>query len=130
MFADLSEALVDAGKVAGSITAILALVGLLSKTRLAKLIWRRLVSDPFAVWLQGQQAEAIEPVVKTVAEVSAALIDHMAAEEAKADADRSDRESRQFQLDVWRDRVDDRLDEGNRRFGSIESKLDEAIGRR
>lgn len=134
VLAEVPTILTDAGTAAVAIGAVVTTAGVLSRLRPVRWCWRQLVGAPLARWLAGQHEAALAPVKDRIDEVGTALVDHMAAEErkaeqetAKAEQDRAERGERQRELDAWRAGVDERLDAGTKRFDDFETKLDQVL---
>jgi hypothetical protein len=75
--------LLDAGQVALALAAIVTTVGIVSRIRPVRWLWRRVVIDPAAGWFRDQVEEVVGP---KIAAVHRRIDRHMVDEETGAQA--------------------------------------------
>ena len=129
MLAELPSWLTDAGSLAAAITAVLVVLGLLTRAKPVRWVWRQLIGEPVGRWAGGIVSAQVDPVRAELAELSTQLVNHMGAAEDLRAADIADRDRRQDEMDRWRTDVRDDVAEIKTGLGTVHRRIDSALQR-
>ena len=129
MLAELPTWLTDAGTIAGVIIATAAVLGLLTRAKPVRWVWRQLIGEPVGRWAGGIVSAQVDPVRAELAELSTQLVNHMGAAEDLRAADIADRDRRQDEMDRWRTDVRDDVAEIKTGLGTVHRRIDSALQR-
>lgn len=134
VLSELPNWITDAGSLAAAIAAVAVVLGLVTRARPIRWVWRQLVGEPVGRWLGGIVADRVDPVRAEVAglrsdlgvnsvdlkDLRNELVTHMGAEEGLRADDLAERESRQQDLDAKLEAMTDKMIEhGDRRDEKI-----------
>ena len=128
MFAEVPTILTDLGIAAGALVGIATLIGLLSRARPVRWVWRQLIGAPVSRWLGGIVSDQVEPVATEVRELSVQLVNHMGAEEGLRSDDIANRDRRQEEIDAWRTEVRDDIAGVRGDIRTVHGRIDDALG--
>lgn len=67
--AELPNWIIDAGSLAAAITAVLVVLGLLTRAKPVRWVWRQLIGEPVGRWAGGIVSAQVDPVRADVAEL-------------------------------------------------------------
>lgn len=143
MLAELPTWLTDAGTIAGVIIATAAVLGLLTRAKPVRWVWRQLIGEPVGRWAGGIVSAQVDPVRTDIAELRTdlstntvdlkalrvELVNHMGAAEDLRAADIADRDRRQDEMDRWRTDVRDDVAEIKTGLGTVHRRIDSALQR-
>lgn len=127
--AELPNWITDAGSLAAATTAVVVVLGLLTRAKPVRWVWRQLIGDPVGRWAGGIVSAQVDPVRAELAELSTQLVNHMGAEEVLRAADVADRDRRQDELDIYRTKIRDDVAEIKAGLGTVHRRIDSALGR-
>lgn len=143
MFAELASWITDAGSLAAAITAVLVVLGLLTRAKPVRWVWRQLIGEPVGRWAGGIVSAQVDPVRNDIANLRTdlgtntvdlkalrvELVNHMGAEEDLRATDIEDRDRRQDEMDRWRTEVSDDVGEIKVGLGTVHRRIDTALQR-
>lgn len=129
MFAELASWITDAGSLAAAVTAVLVVLGLLTRAKPVRWVWRQLIGDPVGRWAGGIVSAQVDPVRAELKELSTQLVNHMGAEEGLRATDLADRDRRQSELDAWRTEMSEDVGEIKTGLGVVHRRIDSALQR-
>lgn len=142
MFAEVPTILTDLGIAAGALVGIATLIGLLSRARPVRWVWRQLIGAPITRWMGGIVAGQVDPVRADIAQLRTdlgtntvdlkdlrtELVTHMGAEEGLRSDDIANRDRRQEEMDVWRTEVRDDIAGVRGDIRTVHGRIDDALG--
>lgn len=143
VLAELASWITDAGSLAAAITAVLVVLGLLTRAKPVRWVWRQLIGEPVGRWAGSIVSAQVDPVRADIAELRTELrtdtvdlkalrvelVNHMGAEEDLRSADIADRDRRQEEVDRWRSAVRDDVSEIKTGLGTVHRRIDSALQR-
>ena len=130
VLAELASWITDAGSLAAAITALIVVLGLLTRAKPVRWVWRQLIGEPVGRWAGGIVSAQVDPVRTEVANLAEQLDTHMGAEEDLRAADIADRDRRQSEMDAWSDEIRDDVKDLKSSVGEVHRRIDDALLRR
>lgn len=130
VLAELASWITDAGSLAAAITALIVVLGLLTRAKPVRWVWRQLIGEPVGRWAGGIVSAQVDPVRTEVANLAEQLVTHMGAEEDLRAADIADRDRRQSEMDAWSDEIRDDVKDLKSSVGEVHRRIDDALLRR
>lgn len=143
LIAEIASWITDAGSLAAAITAVLVVLGLLTRAKPVRWVWRQLIGEPVGRWAGSIVSAQVDPLRTDIAELRTELrtdtvdlkalhvelVNHMGAEEDLRAADIADRDRRQDEIDRWRTDVRDDVAEIKTGLGTVHRRIDSALQR-
>lgn len=142
ILAELPNWITDAGSLAAALAAVAVVLGLITRARPVRWVWRSLVSAPMGRWFGGIVSAQVDPVRSDIAELRGdlgtntvdlkalrvELVTHMGAEEGLRSDDIANRDRRQEEMDAWRTEVSDDIAGVRGDIRTVHGRIDDALG--
>lgn len=143
LIGELPNWITDAGSLAAAVAAVAVVLGLLTRARPVRWLWRTLIGDPVGRWAGSIVSDQVDPVRNDIAELRTdlgtntvdlkalrvELVTHMGAEEGLRATDIANRDQRQDEMDVWRDEMRSDIGEVKAGLGTVHRRIDSALHR-